>query len=137
MSGSATAANNGPRFKGSGPRPNDYNEPLALRSVGNGHRRATAYRPSSEEAIIGCHRLEAEAFASINDKDVVQFVWKNIVCRFGIPQSIVTNNGPQFNSRVYMNFYSELKTKKTCTQPPGTHKAMSRHKILIRLSYQL
>ena len=28
---------------------------------------------------------EAEAFASIKDKEVVQFVWKNIVCKFGIP----------------------------------------------------
>ena len=30
-----------------GLRPNDHNEPLALRLVGNGHRRATAYRPDS------------------------------------------------------------------------------------------
>ena len=38
-------------------------------------------------------------------------MWKNIVCRFGIPQSIVTDNGPQFDSRVYRNFCSELKIK--------------------------
>ena len=38
--------------------------------------------------------VEAEAFVSIKDKDVVQFVWKNIIGRFGIPQSIVTENGP-------------------------------------------
>ena len=48
--------------------------------------------------------IEAEAFASIKDKEVVHFVWKNIVCKFGIPQSIVIDNGPQFDSRVYMNF---------------------------------
>ena len=53
--------------------------------------------------------IEAEAFTSIKDKDVVQFVWKNIVCRFGIPQSIVTDNGPQFESIVYKNLYHELK----------------------------
>ena len=29
--------------------------------------------------------IEVEAFASIKDKDVTQFIWKNIVCRFGIP----------------------------------------------------
>ena len=28
--------------------------------------------------------VEAEAYASIKDKDVMKFVWKNIVCRFGI-----------------------------------------------------
>ena len=38
--------------------------------------------------------IESEAFASIKDKKVVQFVWKNIVCRFEIPQSIVTDNRP-------------------------------------------
>ena len=38
--------------------------------------------------------IEAEAFTSIKDKDVIQFVWKNIVYRFGVPQSIVYHNGP-------------------------------------------
>ena len=55
--------------------------------------------------------IEAEAFTSIKDKDVVQFVWKNIVCRFEIPQLIVVDNGPQFESRVYRNFCHELKIK--------------------------
>ena len=50
-------------------------------------------------------RIKAEAFASIKDKDVVQFMWKNIVCRFGIPQSILTDNGPQFDNGVYRNFF--------------------------------
>ena len=49
--------------------------------------------------------IEAEAFASIKGKEVIQFVWKNIVCRFGIPQSIITDNGPQFDSKAYINFY--------------------------------
>ena len=45
--------------------------------------------------------IEAEAFASIKDRDVTRFIWKNIVCRFGIPRSIVSDIGPQFDSRVY------------------------------------
>ena len=61
--------------------------------------------------------IEAEAFASIKDKKVVQFVWKNIVCRFEIPQSIVTDNGPQFDSRVYRNFCIELKIKNLYSTP--------------------
>ena len=28
--------------------------------------------------------IEAEAFALIKDKEVTQFIWKNIVCQFGI-----------------------------------------------------
>ena len=61
--------------------------------------------------------IEAEAFASIKDKEVVQFVCKNIVCRFEIPQSIVTNNWPQFDSRIYRNFYRELKIKNLYSTP--------------------
>ena len=61
--------------------------------------------------------IEAEAFASIKGKEVVQFIWKNIVCRFRIPQSIVTNNGPQFDNRVYKNFCSELKIKNLYSTP--------------------
>ena len=61
--------------------------------------------------------IESEAFASIKDKEVVQFVWKNIVCRFGIPQLIVTDNKPQFDSSVYKNFYNELKIKNMYSTP--------------------
>ena len=33
------------------------------------------------------------------------------MCRFGIPKSIVSNNGPQFDSQVYRNFCHKLKIK--------------------------
>ena len=38
--------------------------------------------------------VEAEAYASIKDEDISKYVWKNIVYWFGIPQAIVTDNGP-------------------------------------------
>ena len=78
--------------------------------------------------------IEVEVFASIKDKEVVQFVWKNIVCRFGIPQSIVTNNGPQFNSHVYRNFCSELKIKNlysTLRYPQSNGQAEASNKTLL------
>ena len=61
--------------------------------------------------------IEVEAFASIKDKDVTQFIWKNIIWRFGIPRSIVSDNGPQFVSRAYRNFYQELKIKNLYSTP--------------------
>ena len=61
--------------------------------------------------------IEVEAFSSIKDKDVTQFIWKNIVCRFGIPRSIVSDNGPQFDSRVYQNLCQELKIKNLYSTP--------------------
>ena len=42
--------------------------------------------------------IEAEAYTSIKYRDVTRFIWKNIVCRFGIPKSFVSDNGPQFDS---------------------------------------
>ncbi|RVW96435.1 Transposon Ty3-G Gag-Pol polyprotein [Vitis vinifera] len=36
--------------------------------------------------------VEVEAYVSIKDKDVTKFVWKNIICRFGIPQAIIADN---------------------------------------------
>ena len=61
--------------------------------------------------------VEAETHASINDKDVSKFVWKNIMCRFGVPQAIVANNGPQFDSIVFRTFCSELNIKNLYSTP--------------------
>ena len=52
--------------------------------------------------------VEVEAYASIKDKDITKFVWKNIICRFGIPQTILADNGPQFDNITFRNFCSEL-----------------------------
>ena len=61
--------------------------------------------------------IEVEAFTSIKDKDVTQFIWKNIVCRFDITRLIVSNNRPQFDSRAYRNFCQELKIKNLYSTP--------------------
>nr|CAH67397.1 H0115B09.9 [Oryza sativa] len=42
--------------------------------------------------------IEAEAVARITSASVQKFVWKNIICRFGIPKEIVCDNGKQFES---------------------------------------
>ncbi|XP_073153270.1 uncharacterized protein [Henckelia pumila] len=40
--------------------------------------------------------VEAEPLAKISEREVINFLWKNIVCRFGIPQTLVSDNGTQF-----------------------------------------
>ena len=42
--------------------------------------------------------VEAEALATITETKVQNFVWKNIVCRFGILRTIISDNGRQFDS---------------------------------------
>ena len=61
--------------------------------------------------------IEADAFTSIKDRDVTWFIWKNIICRFGIPRLIVSNNGLQFDSRVYRDFCQELKIRNLYSTP--------------------
>nr|GEW36188.1 hypothetical protein [Tanacetum cinerariifolium] len=40
--------------------------------------------------------MEAKPLATITGKPVVNFTWDNIVCRLGIPATIITDNGTQF-----------------------------------------
>ncbi|RVW62879.1 Gag-Pol polyprotein [Vitis vinifera] len=78
--------------------------------------------------------VEAEAYASIKDKDVTKFVWKNIICRFGIPQTIIADNGPQFDSIAFRNFYSELNIRNsysTSRYPQSNGQAEATNKTLI------
>lgn len=42
--------------------------------------------------------IEAEAFPQVTEKEVRGFVWKNVICRHGLPYEIVTDNGSHFMS---------------------------------------
>ena len=42
--------------------------------------------------------VETEALATITEAKIQSFVWKNIICRFGIPRTIISDNRWQFNS---------------------------------------
>ena len=51
---------------------------------------------------------EAEALANIRDVDVKKFMWKNIVTRFGVLNTLIFDNGMQFNSRAFRDFCRNL-----------------------------
>ena len=40
--------------------------------------------------------------------DVKNFIWKNIVTHFGIPHSLISDNGLQFDSKSFRRYYCEL-----------------------------
>ena len=48
--------------------------------------------------------VEAEPLASITQQNVKNFVWKNIVCRFGVPRVLVSDNGRQFDNVLFKDF---------------------------------
>ena len=40
--------------------------------------------------------------------DIKKFVWKNIITRFGVPDTLISDNGLQFDSRAFRDFYCDL-----------------------------
>nr|KYP59444.1 Pol polyprotein [Cajanus cajan] len=55
--------------------------------------------------------IEACPLAKITTEDIRKFTWKSIVCRFGIPHSLVTDNGRQFIAQGFKDFLRELGVK--------------------------
>ena len=55
--------------------------------------------------------IEVETLANIRDVDVKKFLWRNIVTRFGVSESLLSNNGLQFDSKAFHKFYSDLGIK--------------------------
>nr|KYP63261.1 Pol polyprotein [Cajanus cajan] len=52
--------------------------------------------------------IEAGPFAKITAENVQQLTWKNMICRYGLPHALVTDNGRQFVDRKFKNFLQEL-----------------------------
>ena len=41
--------------------------------------------------------VEAKPLATIMEKNVCSFIWKSIICQFGIPMVLISDNGKQFD----------------------------------------
>ncbi|GJZ55865.1 reverse transcriptase domain-containing protein [Tanacetum coccineum] len=52
--------------------------------------------------------IEAKAVATITGSQVKKFVWDNIVCRFGLPGEIVSDNGKQFSDNPFKDWCDKL-----------------------------
>ena len=61
--------------------------------------------------------VEAEALAIITKKNIWSFVWRNIICRFGIPRVLVSDKGKQFGNSAFRDFCSELGIKNHYSSP--------------------
>lgn len=46
--------------------------------------------------------------ANIRDVDVKRFVWMNIVIRFRVPRTLISDNGLQFDSKAFQKYRSNL-----------------------------
>ena len=43
---------------------------------------------------------EAESFATLKAKQMAKFIEKSLICRYGVPHHIVTDNGVQFQAKI-------------------------------------
>ena len=52
--------------------------------------------------------VEAELLTNIKDMDAKRFIWKNIVTRFGIPRTLILDNGLQFDNKAFRRYCCDL-----------------------------
>nr|KYP32931.1 Pol polyprotein [Cajanus cajan] len=79
--------------------------------------------------------IEACPLAKITTENIRKFTWKRIICRFGIPHSLVTNNGRQFITQSFEDFLRELRIKHlpTLVEHPQTNgQAEVANKVILR-----
>ncbi|CAL2270520.1 unnamed protein product [Prunus armeniaca] len=78
--------------------------------------------------------IEAEALSSTKEADVERFIWRNIICRFGCPQSLVTDNGSQFIGKQITALFAKYKIKQhlsTPRYPQGNGQAEASNKVIL------
>ena len=61
--------------------------------------------------------VEAEALATIMEKNIWGFIWRCIICRFGIPRVLVLDNGKQFDNDSFRDFCSRLGIRNHYSSP--------------------
>nr|KYP56295.1 Transposon Ty3-I Gag-Pol polyprotein [Cajanus cajan] len=79
--------------------------------------------------------IKACPLAKITTENMRKFTWKNIVCRFGIPHTIVIDNGRQFIAEEFEVFLQALGIKHlpTSVEHPQTNgQAEAANKVILR-----
>ena len=78
--------------------------------------------------------VELEPLANIRDMDAKRFVWKNIVTRFGILRTLISNNGLQFDSKDFSRYCCDLgitNIYSTPAYPQGNGYAEAVNKVIV------
>jgi hypothetical protein len=61
--------------------------------------------------------VEVEPLVNITAKIVERFLWKNVVCRYGVPHAFVTDNGKQFDCEPFRKWCAELHIRNYFSSP--------------------
>ncbi|MCI11137.1 gypsy retrotransposon integrase-like protein, partial [Trifolium medium] len=79
--------------------------------------------------------VEAEPLFEITSFRVLRFFKRDILCRFGIPQAVVTDNGTQFMDRKFQAFLAAINTNQhfTSVEHPQTNgQAEAANMVILR-----
>ena len=60
---------------------------------------------------------EAEPLVTITEQKIRNFLWRSIICRFGILRAMVSDNGKKFDNAKFMDFCAELEIKNYYSSP--------------------
>ena len=72
--------------------------------------------------------------ANIGDVDAKKFLWKNIVTRFGVPSTLISDNGLQFDSKSFRRYCCELgitNRYSTPAYPQGNGQVKAVNKVIV------
>ena len=72
--------------------------------------------------------------SNIRNIDAKKFVWNNIVTRFGIPPTLISDNGLQFESKVFRRYCFELGIRNrysTSAYPQGNEQVEAINKVIV------
>ena len=61
--------------------------------------------------------VEAEPLAMITEKNVKNFVWKGVICQFGIPRVLISDNGRQLDNGPFRELCGQLNIKNHYSSP--------------------
>ncbi|XP_073021075.1 uncharacterized protein [Primulina eburnea] len=59
--------------------------------------------------VIFSKWVEAEPLARTTEQEVLKFLWKDIVCRFGVPRRLISDNEKQFQGKEITAWCQEMK----------------------------
>ena len=74
------------------------------------------------------------SLANIRNVDVKRFIWRNIVTRFGVPHTLILDNGLQFDCKAFRRYCGELWIRNRYSMPAypqGNGHADATNKVIV------
>ena len=72
--------------------------------------------------------VEFEPLYNIRDVDAKRFIWRNVITKFGVPHTLISDNVLQFDSKTFRRYCGELGIRNRYSTP-----TMGRMRLIIRL----